>query len=190
MTAGDRFAHDTFARDTSVHGTLAKGTATVKELLSEILSGAKTIAVLGCGSELRGDDAAGDEIARLLLNLEAGRGKNTLVLRCGTAPENFTGEIKKFRPDVLLIIDAAAMGLPAGTAALIETEDIGGASFGTHMLALKIMADYLSIETGCRTGILGIQPGSFEFEADLTPPVRQIVDEAVSALNDLLKNEV
>ena len=158
-----------------------------EHLLSEALRGARTVAILGCGSELRGDDAAGEEVAERLLELEAGKGSNTLVCCGGSAPENFTGEIKKFRPDLLLIIDAADMGLPPGAVAMIKSDEIGGASSSTHSLALNIMSGYLERETGCRVSVLGIQPASMEFGAALTPNVRQTVDEIVSALDNLLQ---
>ena len=154
----------------------------VQTLLAEILAGARRVAILGCGSQLCGDDAAGVQIAERLSDL----GENVQVYCGGTAPENFTGEIKKFRPDALLVIDAADMGLPPGQAAMIPPEDIGGVSFSTHMLPLKIMLDYMRREIGCRISLLGIQGAELEFGADMTPEVSAAVDEIVSALIELL----
>ena len=178
----------------------------LEKSLSEILGGAEKVVVLGCGSELRGDDAAGGETVKRLmnlrsseclmnqqaagrfLNLEASKSENVFICNGGTAPENFTGEIKRFQANVLLLIDAADMGLPPGAAALIPTADISGISFSTHKLALKIMTEYLQRETGCRTFILGIQPGGFEFGASLTQEVSRTADKIAIALDKILRN--
>ena len=152
---------------------------TVWPLLAENLKDAHTLAIIGCGSLIRGDDAAGMVIAERLTE----PGENVRVYSGSTAPENFTGEIKKFKPDVLLVIDAADMALPPGEAAIIPPEKIDGVSFSTHTLPLKIMLEYLRKEIGCRPVLLGIQGASYEFGADLTPAVRITVEQVVQALS-------
>jgi len=157
---------------------------TIKALLTEVLEGAKRVAVLGCGSVLGGDDAAGMEVAERLSDL-----RGDARAYCGsTAPENFTGEIKRFRPDVLLVVDAADMGWKPGEVALIPTEDIAGVSFSTHMLPLRIMLDYLRVETGCQVRLIGIQGAALGFGADMTQPVSAAVDAVSNALRELLEN--
>ena len=163
----------------------------VKAVLAEALAGAERVAVLGCGSVLAGDDAAGMEVAERLADhlrgLDGGTAGDNVRVYCGsTAPENFTGEIKRFRPEALLVIDAADMGAEPGEAALIPAETIGGASFSTHMLPLRVMLDYLREETGCRVALLGIQGLSMEFGNPMTRPVRKAVDEVTGVLRELL----
>ena len=156
----------------------------IKALLAEALQGARRVAVLGCGSELRGDDAAGMVIAERLAGLDG----NVLVLRGSNAPENFTGEIKRFKPDTLLVIDAADMKARPGEAAIIPPDRIDGVSFSTHILPLKIMLDYLRREIGCGIVLLGIQGANYEFRAgaSLTPEVQGAADSIVNALCELL----
>ena len=102
---------------------------------------------MGVGSVLRSDDGAGMYIIELLeTDIQQ---EDVLFIAGSTAPENFTGVIKDFAPDRLFIIDAAYMGLPVGEAGVIETVDIAGMSFSTHMLPLSVMLDYLALETGC-----------------------------------------
>ena len=78
----------------------------MKELpccLNSVLSQDKRIAVMGVGSELRNDDAAGMRLIEKLrksINRE-----NVIFIVGGTAPENFTGVIKDFKPDELIIVD-------------------------------------------------------------------------------------
>ena len=159
---------------------------TVQALIAEALNGARAAAILGCGSELMGDDAAGTLIAgRLSYFSECVR-----VFCGGTAPENFTGEIKKFLPDTLLIIDAAELSLPPGEVSLIPLDKIGGVSFSTHMLPLTIMLDYLHREIGCRTYLLGIQGACYEFGAEMSSEVKASVEMIISALSSLLPSEM
>ena len=154
----------------------------VEALLNGILAGARRVAVLGCGSLLLGDDAAGSLIAERLADL-----RGNARAYCGsTAPENCTGEIKRFHPDTLLVIDTADMAMRPGAAALVPPEDIDGASFSTHMLPLRIMLDYLREEIGCRVFLLGIQGATLEFGAEMTPRVSAAVEAVASALRGLL----
>ena len=156
----------------------------LQSLLSEIISGSQKVAILGAGSPLLGDDAAGNAIAEALADRLS---SDRAAVYCGcTAPENFTGVIKRFQPDALLIIDAADMGLPTGAVALIDPCEVGGVSFSTHMLPLKIMLEYLKREIGCKIYILGIQGACLDFGAELSPEVRSAVHEVTNALLELL----
>jgi len=154
-------------------------------LLADALSGAGRVAILGCGSPVRGDDQAGLKVAESLAHL-TGRAR---AFWGSSAPENFTGEIKRFQPDVLLVVDAADMGRPPGTVALIPADEVGGVSFSTHMLPLKIILDYLRRETGCGTHLLGVQPSALEFGEELSPEVSGAVAEIAEALESCLSAE-
>lgn len=111
---------------------------------------------MGVGSVLRSDDGAGMYFIELLeSDIQQ---EDVLFIAGSTAPENFTGVIKNFAPDRLFIIDAAYMGLSAGEAGVIETADITGMSFSTHMLPLSVMLDYLALESECEVICIGIQP--------------------------------
>ena len=152
------------------------------------------VAVLGCGSPLRGDDAAGFAVAERLLGFNdvacdvhaACNSRNVRVFLGDVSPENKTGEIKRFNPDLLLIIDAVDMGLEPGAVRIIPTDEIGGVSFSSHILPLPIMMDYLYREVGCLILLLGIQAKSLEFMADMTPDVVDAVNVLVCELRVLL----
>jgi hydrogenase 3 maturation protease len=128
------------------------------------------LAILGVGSELRSDDAAGMYFISLLGKL-ADR-PDILLMAGSTAPENFTGQIRKFSPDKLFIVDAADLGLSPGEVALIPTEDITGTSFMTHRLPLPILIKYLQSEVGCAIIVIGIQPQSTDYGCSLSKAVR------------------
>ena len=67
--------------------------------LPEPLLAAERVAVLGVGSALRGDDAAGILLVRRLRTFCLRTGATRLAAFAGhSAPENLTGEICRFRP--------------------------------------------------------------------------------------------
>lgn len=124
-----------------------------------IQTGQRT-AILGVGSVLRSDDAAGMYfVDRLASKIQR---DDILLIAGSTAPENFTGVIKDFAPDRLFIIDAARMGLPVGEMRELDMKEIAGMAFSTHMLPLPVMLSYLAHETACEVVCIGIQPGSTE----------------------------
>ena len=155
----------------------------VRSLKSQLRKAGR-IAVLGVGSELRGDDVAGILAARLLAEHgPAVRKGRTLEVFVGdTAPENMTGEIKKFKPTHLVIIDSADIGKKAGAIKLIDPDKVGGISFSTHKLPLKILADYLRQSIGCEIIIIAIQPGILDFGSAVSREVEKSAKQVSLAL--------
>ncbi|HBE13024.1 MAG TPA: hydrogenase maturation protease, partial [Clostridiales bacterium] len=97
--------------------------------MQEKIGNGKKIAILGVGSELRADDAAGMYLIALLSS--SLQDEPVLLIGGSTAPENFTGVIKDYSPDVLLIVDAAHMDATPGEIRILDTKNIGGLSFST-----------------------------------------------------------
>ena len=156
----------------------------LKQTLKKELKNARKVALLGVGSELRGDDAAGVLVAKQLLRLRrAIKGPGRLTIFMGaTAPENLTGEIKRFNPSHLIIVDSADLGKPAGTVRLITPDKAGGISFCTHQLPLKIMVDYLQSAIGCEIMIIGIQPEKIEFGVSVSKKIQASVRRVADAV--------
>ncbi|HIJ07282.1 MAG: Hydrogenase maturation protease [Methanomicrobiales archaeon 53_19] len=75
----------------------------------------------------------------------------------GTAPENFTAPIRRLEPEILVIVDAADMGLPPGSIRIIPPDQIDDTSIGTHMLPLSHLIHYLSSDIP-EILFIGIQP--------------------------------
>lgn len=147
----------------------------------------RRVAVLGVGSVLRSDDAAGVRVAAAL-------GRRRLpgvdALDGGSAPENCTAELRRISPSHLIIVDCAQMGEAPGAVRLIDAADIGGVSFGTHALPLSVLADYVAREIGCRVTVIGIQPARIEFGEALSPEVSAAVAEVTLALEECLSTRV
>ena len=105
-----------------------------------------------------------------------------------TAPENLTGEIKKFRPTHLVILDAAdAGGKRPGSITLIQHDLLRGSSISTHNMPVNILIQYLQQSVPCKVLILGIQPKSHEFGHPLSAPVKKAAHRAASALAAALR---
>jgi len=156
-------------------------------LIKNRLQNAKRIALLAVGSELRADDAAG-LLAAGILAADTRRKKRVKfkVFLGETAPENLTGEIKKFAPSHLIIIDSADSGRRPGQVSLINPQEAGGVSFSTHKVPLKIMADYLWESCACSTLIIGIKPKSLNFMGSICPEVKKAVTLVSRAIKEAL----
>lgn len=137
---------------------------------------AQRIAVVGIGSELRGDDAAGLLVARTLGSLLAGH-DSVLILEGGTAPENVTGALRYFRPHLVLLADAAQFNAPPGTVRWLDWRAAAGFGASTHAGSLSMVGQYLSAQLGCEVALLGIQMGDNALGAPLTREVMLAVEK-------------
>jgi hydrogenase 3 maturation protease len=149
------------------------------EQLATWLAGAARVVVLGVGSDLKGDDIAGLLVTR---QLAAANHPKLHVLIGGTAPENLTGEIKKLKPSHLLIVDAADLKAAPGTVQLLTPDRIGGYSFSTHALPLKVLVDFINQDHPCTTLIIAIQPQALGFGQKCSRAVEQAAEEVAQAI--------
>ena len=162
-----------------------------KELKSR-LKGAKRIAILGIGSEFRGDDAAGMLVAEKIEKETRNKKRKTKlkVFLGATAPENLTGEVIKFKPTHLIIVDTADIKEKPGTVLLLKDEDLGeGISFSTHKLPPKVMIDYFKNTLKCSIMLLGIQPKSLKFGNAVSKEVKSSVKDVSNAIMDAAKGK-
>ncbi|MFH0801934.1 MAG: hydrogenase maturation peptidase HycI [bacterium] len=159
----------------------------LRERLQKRLDKAGRILLLGVGSELRGDDAAGMVLAQnLKRSLRGRKDRRVRILLGGTAPENLTGQIKRFNPSHLVILDAADMGKRPGETAILETKDLDNLSFGTHVLSLGILVNYLLETLKMDVFLLGIQPESLEINQPLSLEVGASVNKLSALLAEIL----
>jgi hydrogenase 3 maturation protease len=145
------------------------------------------IAIVGIGNEYHGDDAAGVGVARALQQREyAADVGRVLVIEAHRAPENITGELRSFRPQEVILIDAVQMNLPSGEIAWIPWEITTGMCASSHSLPLSMLARYLTLEFGCKVHLLGIQPAQNDVYAPLSQAVQAAVDELIQTFCRLL----
>lgn len=123
--------------------------------LAKRLAGDRRLVVLGIGDELLPADRLGILAAR---EIQALRLKDVLVLLAGTTPESFTAPARRFRPDHVLLLDAADMGARPGTVAIIAPDRVAGARLSTHALPLSVVMGYLEETVKAPAILVGIQP--------------------------------
>lgn len=159
---------------------------TLKVALKKQLNSAEKIALLGVGSEFRCDDACGMLVAEKLKESCRSQHKKFRVFFGATAPENLTGEIKKFKPSHVIIVDAADTGKKAGSITLIKPRQATGISFSTHQLPLSIMVEYLMQSVSCEVVIIGIQPKTTKFGSGISREVKKSVSYLSGAIKAII----
>lgn len=151
--------------------------------LKEILK--KKLAMLGVGSELRGDDGVGPYLSEKLSGFNS---ESFLSINGDLVPENFTRDLRKFQPDNIIIIDAAFMGKSAGDIEIVKINELTGISFSSHSMPLSVLGKYLSQEIGANVYILGIQPIYIDFGSELSLEVRKSADKIFEMIKEELSN--
>lgn len=136
--------------------------------------------VVGVGSEMRGDDAAGMEIVRRLRG--ALKSPNVLLVEGSVAPENFTSQIRRFKPSHVIFIDATDFGAEPGEVVLAEPGTITGQSVSTHTIPLSILAKYLQEQLKAKIVLLGIQPARARMGAEMSKVVKDSIKRVVEIM--------
>ena len=144
------------------------------------------VAFVGIGNEFNADDCVGPLIARKLA-VQPTLHENVLALDAGIAPENFTGTLRKFQPDLIVLIDAVDMGQPVGTIAWLPWDAVEGMDAFTHGLPPAVLGAYLRQELNCEMGLLGIQPASLVFDQPVDPRVHADVNIVSRSVQSALR---
>lgn len=142
------------------------------------------VAVIGVGNALCGDDAAGSLLIRLLQPHLDDHGQ-TLLVSAGTSPESCTGLLRRFKPRLVVLVDAAQLDCEPGAIRWIPGHRIKGLSASTHTLPLDLLASFLEAELGCEVAMLGIQPVHCEF-GPMSSVVRSRVTDLARVLAEAL----
>jgi hydrogenase 3 maturation protease len=143
------------------------------------------VGVVGIGSVLRGDDAVGSYLVRRLAAMLQ-ESETLLMIDAGPAPENCTGLIRRFKPNLVILIDAAEMKQAPGSIQLIPWQDSIGLSASTHSLPLHLFAKYLEQELKCEIVLLGIQPFNTDMDTKLHDTLRISAENAALDIATLL----
>jgi hydrogenase 3 maturation protease len=134
---------------------------------------------LGIGQALRGDDGVGLAVVQALRPFTH---QNLLVIEAAHAPENCTGQVRRFAPDLVLLIDAAQMNEAPGTIRWLNWQDCDGLSASTHTMPLSLLGHYLSAILPCKIALIGIQPATLELAETLSPELTKAAALIVETL--------
>jgi len=143
---------------------------------------------VGTGNELRGDDAAGVAVVRRLAQEPALRNqKNVLLLEGGNAPENHTGPIRRFAPQLVVLIDMAQMDREPGSVCWLPWQETSGLSASSHTMPPYMLARFLTTDMGCDVALLGIQPLDTSLAGEMTSVVETAVDSVVTGIIHIIQ---
>lgn len=133
-------------------------------------------ALLGIGNRLAQDDGVGPWVAQRMgmLGWDA--------YQAGPTPENIVGKIIERAPDILVVVDAAELGLPPGSLRRLPWRAVPSMLSSTHGLPLPFLLSL--IQQGVEELVLiGIQPELIQPGEGLTSKVRAAADELVEILS-------
>jgi hydrogenase 3 maturation protease len=142
------------------------------------------LAILGIGQALRGDDGVGLAVAQ---ELRPFAHENLLIIQAAHAPENCTGQVCRFQPDLVLLVDAAQMNEPPGTIRWLDWQACDGVSASSHTLPLTMLGRYLTAVLPSEVALLGVQPATLEIAESLSPQVAAAARQIVQAIANLRK---
>ena len=154
--------------------------------LRERLAGVHRVAVVGIGDRLLPFDRLGMLAAEAI---EALRLPGIRVFLAGTVPESMTGPIRRFRPEHVLFIDAAEMGTPPGTVAIIEPEGIHATLFSSHVLPLSLVMEFLEKDAHTRVTLIGIEPDTASRGEQLTSREEEGLQHLLTVLKRILAGD-
>ena len=155
----------------------------LEKFLKDRLKNAKKIALLAIGSEFRADDAAGLLIAEDVKKTLKKANSKFKIFIGATAPENLTGDIKRFNPSHILLVDSVDFKDKPGSIVVLSPRDIGdGVSFSTHKMPAKVLMQYFSKSFECDPILIGIQPLSIDFGKRPSKDVISAAKEVAAAI--------
>jgi len=154
--------------------------------LEEFIAGAKRIAILGIGNDLRTDDGLGPFIVN---NLRT-KHPDVFIENVGSVPEAFARPLAEFGAERVIMVDAADMRKPIGHVELVTKDRIGGIAISTHSMPLSFLMQYLEDSTNGKTILLGVQPQNIQFGEGLTPIVDDIARKLISTIDSILETHL
>lgn len=134
------------------------------------------ILVVGVGSRLRGDDAAGPltvDVLRDMLEREGHPpGTEIHLIDADVMPENYTKPIRESGADAVFFIDAVDLGLPPGEVRIVPPERIDACLPSTHTLPMSHVMAYIK-EAIPRVDLIGVQIRSAGLFEEMSEEVRE-----------------
>lgn len=145
------------------------------------------VVIAGVGNVLRGDDGAGPRLVEMLQERLSGHHDSSSAIHlvnCGTTPENYIGTISRLRPDTIVVVDSAAVGLIPGEMRVVEIEEVSERAFSTHQLSPALFMRRLKEESGADVLLVAVQPAARSLDENLSDPVTQSLTKLRDVIED------
>lgn len=148
------------------------------------LKDADVVVIIGMGSELRGDDAVGLYVIRLLKPYST---NHLQVFEGYMNPEVFIAPACTIHPTHLLIIDAAELHRSPGEWRVLSSDTVEQGLFTTHAIPALEVAAEIQRRCGAKVAFLGIQPKlrdvSLELSNECQSAAKKIADTIHTIMN-------
>jgi len=139
--------------------------------------------LLGVGNELNGDDAVGCYIA------DSFSAHDWLCVNAGTVPGNFSGLVKREKPIVLVIVDAADLDLGPGEFRRLKKEQANSAFYSTHSLPISEFISRVEEYAG-EIVLIGIQPRDLDQFSALSAEAKEAAKKLMALVKEKKWDEI
>ena len=136
--------------------------------------------LVGVGSELRKDDAAGLAIVSDLISMLGPAPAPDLKIHgVSSSPERLLSKLSS-ETGKIVIFDAVEASRDPGDVVFCSLSDTKYGFFATHNVPIRLVPGLAARERDIR--LVGVQPGSLEVGEGLTEPVRKSVEQIVAVV--------
>jgi hydrogenase 3 maturation protease len=152
-----------------------------KEVAAALAPKGRTL-VITLGSTLRADDGVGPYVcAHVTFNRPDLR-----LMDAGTTPESIAQTAIDWKPDKVILIDAAHFQGRAGELRVIPLEGINQATVvSTHSFPLSVTFSIVREDTGAELVVVGVQAKSLDYAEGLSPEVEKSASELSEYFNKI-----
>jgi hydrogenase 3 maturation protease len=152
-----------------------------KEVAAALAPKGRTL-VITLGSTLRADDGVGPYVC---FRVKFSRPEFRL-LDAGTTPENIAQTAIDWKPDKVILVDAAHFKGRAGEIRVIPLEAINQAMpISTHSFPLSVTFSIIKEDTGAELAVIGVQAKSLDYREGLSPEAEKSASELADYFNKI-----
>ncbi len=138
--------------------------------------------VITLGSTLRADDGVGPYVCE---HVKFGRPELRL-LDAGTTPESIAQTAIDWKPDKVILIDAAHFQGRAGEVRVIPLEAINQQTvLSTHSFPLSVTFSIVKEDTGAELVVVGVQAKSLDYKEGLSPEAEETASKLAAYFNKI-----
>jgi len=139
--------------------------------------------VITLGSILRADDGVGPYVcAHVKINRPDLR-----LLDAGTTPENIAQTAIDWKPDKIILVDAAHFQGRAGELRVIPLEAINQQTIlSTHSFPLSVTFSIVKEDTGAELVVVGVQAKSLDYKEGLCAEVEETASKLADYFNKIV----
>ena len=135
------------------------------------------------GSSLRADDGVGPYVCEHVKF----RRPDLRLLDAGTTPENIAQNAIDWKPDKVILIDAAHFEGAAGELRVIPLEAINRQTvLSTHSFPLSVTFSIVKEDTGAELVVVGVQVRSLDYKEGLSPEVQESASKLAGYFNNIV----